>query len=57
MGLAVARQFHYIGSAMLKKALMPILLITVLIVTLVVIDYGCMRTGFEEKILGPEEED
>ena len=42
---------------MLKKALMPILLIMALIVTLVIIDYGCMRTGFEEKVLGPEPED
>ena len=38
---------------MLKKALIPILLILAFVAVLAIVDYGCSRTGFEEKILGP----
>ena len=40
---------------MLKKALIPILLFLAAAVLLAAIEYGCMKTGFEEKVLGPEE--
>lgn len=40
---------------MFKKALMPILLTLGVIVLLAALMYGCMQTGWEEKILGPEQ--
>jgi hypothetical protein len=55
LSLAGAAFFHYIGGAMLKKALIPILLILAAAVVLAAIEYGCMKTGLEEKVLGPEQ--
>lgn len=40
---------------MWKKALLPILIILAVGILLAAIQYGCMRTGLEEKILGPEQ--
>lgn len=34
--------------------MLPILLILAAAVALAVIQYGCMQTGLDEKILGPE---
>jgi hypothetical protein len=41
---------------MFKKALWPILMILAAIVLLAAVMYGCMWSGWEEKILGPSEE-
>lgn len=40
---------------MLKKALIPILLVLALAILLAGVMYGCLATDFEHKILGPEE--
>ena len=34
---------------------MPILLVLAAVAVLAAIDYGCLRTGFDEKVLGPSE--
>jgi hypothetical protein len=41
---------------MFKKALVPILIVLAAAIVLAVIQYGCAKTGLEEKILGPEED-
>ena len=41
---------------MWKKALLPILLVLAAVAVLAVVEYGCQKTGFEEKVLGPGEE-
>jgi hypothetical protein len=41
---------------MLRKALIPLLVVLAVVIALAVIEYGCTETGFEEKVLGPEQE-
>jgi hypothetical protein len=40
---------------MWKKALLPVLLALATIIVLAAIQYGCVKTGLEERILGPEQ--